>query len=304
MRVPAMPNAHSHAFQRGLRGRAERPAPQAPRRTTSGPGARRCTGWRASSTRSRSSGPASPPTARWPAAGYGAVGEFHYVHHRPDGAPYDDPNATAKAVARAARAAGLPIVLLPAAYARAGAGRAARARASAASATRAPSAFLERVDELRDWADARGRRVGRRRGPLRARGPGRLARGDRRPLGAPRPRAPRTRRRAAARARRGRAPSTAARRSSCSSAPASSGPRASVVHAIHVEPDDVELLAASGTTRGELPDHRGQPGRRPPAAARLPRRRECRSRSAATRRCASTRSRRPASSRRSPAARA
>ncbi|MFZ0975908.1 MAG: hypothetical protein WAN22_27050, partial [Solirubrobacteraceae bacterium] len=25
--IPGMPNAHSHAFQRGLRGRAERPGP-------------------------------------------------------------------------------------------------------------------------------------------------------------------------------------------------------------------------------------------------------------------------------------
>ena len=34
------------------------------------------------------------------AAGYGAVGEFHYVHHRPEGTPYDEPNAMALAVAR------------------------------------------------------------------------------------------------------------------------------------------------------------------------------------------------------------
>ena len=28
-------------------------------------------------------------------AGYGAVGEFHYVHHQPDGTPYEDPNEMA-----------------------------------------------------------------------------------------------------------------------------------------------------------------------------------------------------------------
>ena len=40
------------------------------------------------------------------AAGYGAVGEFHYVHHQPDGTPYEDPNAMAVAVAEAARDGG------------------------------------------------------------------------------------------------------------------------------------------------------------------------------------------------------
>ena len=30
--------------------------------------------------------------------GYTAVGEFHYVHHRPDGVPYEEPNELAIAV--------------------------------------------------------------------------------------------------------------------------------------------------------------------------------------------------------------
>ena len=41
------------------------------------------------------------------AAGYGAVGEFHYVHHQPDGTPYEDPNEMAKALALAAERCGL-----------------------------------------------------------------------------------------------------------------------------------------------------------------------------------------------------
>jgi formimidoylglutamate deiminase len=57
------------------------------------------------------------------AAGFVAVGEFHYPHHRPDGTPYADPNAMAKAVVAAAGDAGIEIVLLMTAYARAGAGR-------------------------------------------------------------------------------------------------------------------------------------------------------------------------------------
>ena len=56
-------------------------------------------------------------------AGYTTVGEFHYVHHRPDGMPYEEPNELALAVIEAARAVGVRIVLLMAAYARGGAGR-------------------------------------------------------------------------------------------------------------------------------------------------------------------------------------
>ena len=56
------------------------------------------------------------------AAGYTAVGEFHYPHHQPGGEPYPDPNAMAKATAAAAADAGIEIVMLMTAYARAGAG--------------------------------------------------------------------------------------------------------------------------------------------------------------------------------------
>ena len=81
------------------------------------------------------------------AAGYGAVGEFHYVHHRPDGTPYEDANAMAVAVLEAGAAAGLRVVLLPAAYHRGGHAR-----------FRDPTveAFLARVDDLR----TRGHPVG------------------------------------------------------------------------------------------------------------------------------------------------
>ena len=45
-------------------------------------------------------------------AGYTAVGEFHYVHHQPDGTPYERPNALAEAVCAAAEEVGMRIVLL------------------------------------------------------------------------------------------------------------------------------------------------------------------------------------------------
>jgi formimidoylglutamate deiminase len=79
-------------------------------------------------------------------AGYTSVTEFHYVHHRPDGTPYEDPNALAKAVALAAEDTGIRLLLLPVAYARGGLPR-----------FRDPSAqvFLQRVDDLREWSEGR-----------------------------------------------------------------------------------------------------------------------------------------------------
>jgi formimidoylglutamate deiminase len=58
------------------------------------------------------------------AAGVLTVGEFHYVHHQPDGAPYDDRLVMSDAVICAAKDAGLRIALLRVLYARAGAGKA------------------------------------------------------------------------------------------------------------------------------------------------------------------------------------
>lgn len=50
------------------------------------------------------------------AAGYGTVVEFHYLHHQPDGKPYDDPNVMADALADAAIEAGIKLTLLDACY--------------------------------------------------------------------------------------------------------------------------------------------------------------------------------------------
>jgi formimidoylglutamate deiminase len=155
--LPAMVNAHSHAFQRDLRGAAERPAPEAH-------AADDFWSWREAmyaladghdpdSMRAA----AARVYAEMAAAGYGAVGEFHYVHHRPDGTPYGDPNAMAIAVAEAARAAGLAIVLLPTAYSRAGWDGRDLPPSPGQRRFCDPSvdAFLERVDALRAWASGR-----------------------------------------------------------------------------------------------------------------------------------------------------
>jgi formimidoylglutamate deiminase len=149
-----MVNAHSHAFQRDLRGVAERP------------GSPDDDFWSWRTEMFRLAGALEPESMRdvaarvygeMAAAGYGAVGEFHYVHHRADGTPYDDPNAMAIAVAEAAVAAGLRVVLLPAAYHRNGWDGGDRPLEPGQRRFGDPDVetFLTRVEALRAWAAAR-----------------------------------------------------------------------------------------------------------------------------------------------------
>jgi len=151
-----MVNAHSHAFQIELRGAAERISPHDDfwswrtemyrLASKHDPDSMRAVGERAYADMAR--------------AGYGAVGEFHYVHHQPDGRPYEEPNAMAVALAEAARAQGLEIVLLPAAYNRAGPG-VLPTMGQLRFCDPDVDAFLTRVDDLRGWAARRdGVRVG------------------------------------------------------------------------------------------------------------------------------------------------
>src|SRR4029453_11298845 len=56
-------------------------------------------------------------------AGITAVGEFHYLHHGPDGVRYKDPNEIGRAVIEAAREAGSRITLLDTCYLNGGIGR-------------------------------------------------------------------------------------------------------------------------------------------------------------------------------------
>ena len=53
-------------------------------------------------------------------SGITAVGEFHYLHHGPDGTPYGDPNAMGRALIEAAREAGIRITLLDTLYLQSG----------------------------------------------------------------------------------------------------------------------------------------------------------------------------------------
>ena len=44
------------------------------------------------------------------------MGEFHYLHHGPDGKPYADPNEMGRAMIEAAGQAGIRITLLDTCY--------------------------------------------------------------------------------------------------------------------------------------------------------------------------------------------
>lgn len=114
--LPGLANVHSHAFHRALRGRTHDD---------------RGTFW---TWRERMYAVASrldPDSylrlaravyAEMSLAGVTAVGEFHYLHHGPDGVPYDDPNAMGLALVQAASDAGVRLTLLDALYLEGGLG--------------------------------------------------------------------------------------------------------------------------------------------------------------------------------------
>jgi formimidoylglutamate deiminase len=114
--LPGMPNLHSHAFQRAMAGLAER-------RGRSGHEDDSFWTWREVMYGFASRiGPddlraiAAQLYVEMLEAGYTQVCEFHYLHHRPDGKPYDDPAAMSLALVEAAREAGIGLTLLPALY--------------------------------------------------------------------------------------------------------------------------------------------------------------------------------------------
>ncbi|HEV2568194.1 formimidoylglutamate deiminase [Sphingomonas sp.] len=122
--IPGMVNAHSHAFQRAFAGLAER----------RGAGEDSFWTWRDAMYRAAAQltpdlmhAIAAQLYAEMLAAGYTSVVEFHYVHHQPDGRPYEDRSAMAQALIAAADEAGIGLTLLPVLYQTSGfGGRAAR----------------------------------------------------------------------------------------------------------------------------------------------------------------------------------
>jgi formiminoglutamate deiminase len=115
--IPGLANGHSHAFHRALRGRTQRG---------------RGTFWTWREQMYDVAARLDPDTylqlatatyREMVAAGVTSVGEFHYLHHQPDGTPYDDPNAMGRALVEAAARAGLRITLLDTCYLSAGFGK-------------------------------------------------------------------------------------------------------------------------------------------------------------------------------------
>ena len=118
--VPAMPNLHSHAFQRALAGRTGQVA--------NGNEDSFWT-WRQAMyafldriDADAFEAIAAQAYVEMAKAGYASVAEFHYVHHDPAGKPYGDPAELAWRIVAAARTAGLGLTLLPVFYAHAGFG--------------------------------------------------------------------------------------------------------------------------------------------------------------------------------------
>lgn len=115
--LPGLVNAHSHSFQRLLRGRSES-------RAESGGDFWSWRGTMYHAAHHLDGGDvydvARMAFLEMALAGTTTVGEFHYLHNAPDGRRYEDPNMLAKQVIAAARSVGLRIVLLRAAYLRSG----------------------------------------------------------------------------------------------------------------------------------------------------------------------------------------
>lgn len=107
--MPGLPNAHSHCFQRAMSGFAER-----------GTGEESFWTWRelmysmaACITPEQLYDVARQAFYEMLKGGFTSAGEFHYLHHLPDGTPSPE---MGDAVIRAARDAGIRLVLLPVFY--------------------------------------------------------------------------------------------------------------------------------------------------------------------------------------------
>ena len=200
-------------------------------------------------------------------AGYTAVCEFHYLHHPPDGRPYDDPAAMSRALIEAARETGIRLTLLPVLYMAGGFdGRplAERQRRFGHDV----DGYLRLLDALRPLEDDT-LRVGCALHSLRA-----VPEAAMRDVLAGLPSTSRVHVHIAEQiaevdeciALRGQRPVQ------WLLANAEVDARWTLVHATHLDDGEVAAIAASRRDRRDLPDHRSQPRRRPVPAARVPRR--------------------------------
>ena len=111
--VPAVPNVHSHAHQRLMVGLAER----------AGPGADSFWTWREvmygfalKLSPDDLEAVAAQAYVEMLKAGFSCVGEFQYLHHQPDGTPYDEPAEMSLRCLSAAEQVGIAITMLPTLY--------------------------------------------------------------------------------------------------------------------------------------------------------------------------------------------
>jgi formimidoylglutamate deiminase len=117
--VPGIANVHSHAHQRAMVGLAER----------SGPGADSFWTWREAmygfALAMQPEDLAAIAAQLYVEAlksGFTAIGEFQYLHHQPDGTPYDAPAEMSLRCLAAAERAGIAMTMLPTLYAHGGFG--------------------------------------------------------------------------------------------------------------------------------------------------------------------------------------
>lgn len=150
--LPGLVNAHSHAFQRIIRGRTEYRSQNATDSFWT---------WReqmyAAATKLTPEEIYSVSRMAFremALTGITAVGEFHYLHHSPDGSPYADPNLLAHEVIRAANDVGIRIALLRVAYARAGHQVEPNPR-QIRFIEDSPDTYLARLDQLIDTIDTK-----------------------------------------------------------------------------------------------------------------------------------------------------
>lgn len=111
--LPGIPNLHSHAHQRAMAGLAER----------AGPGLDSFWTWRELMYRfidnispDDLAAIAAQLYVEMLKAGYTTVGEFHYLHHSPDGTPYANSAEMAERILAAAEQTGIGMTCLPVLY--------------------------------------------------------------------------------------------------------------------------------------------------------------------------------------------
>ncbi len=113
LKIAGMPNLHSHAFQRAMAGLTERQTNPSDSFWT----------WRELMYRFASRitpeqlhAIAAQLYVEMLEAGYTSVCEFHYLHHQPDGLPYENSTVMAQALIQAAEDTGIRLTLLPVLY--------------------------------------------------------------------------------------------------------------------------------------------------------------------------------------------